>query len=189
MSRFSSFKKNQLLFEGWRKYANLTEAEDPSEDIEDRVMREGPAIQLADYIISGYQPYGGGDFKAHRDELASILEDFTDMVEAVNSFLESLPEQEPKDDMMEQEVGEKTKAAIEAIKNIEDPDEQAQFNAAMAMRMDKDDTMQEKIEKTSGGYYVTSKAGKKLSKKPHKTKKAALAQLGAVEASKAERKK
>ena len=47
----------------------------------------------------------------------------------------------------------------------------------------------EKIEKVDSGYYVTSKSGRRLSKKPHKTKKAALAQLGAVEASKAGRSK
>ena len=47
----------------------------------------------------------------------------------------------------------------------------------------------EKIEKVDSGYYVTSKSGRRLSKKPHKTKKAALAQLGAVEASKAVRSK
>ncbi len=46
--------------------------------------------------------------------------------------------------------------------------------------------LDEKIEKVDGGYYVTSKSGRRLSKKPHKTRKAALAQLGAVEASKAE---
>ena len=47
--------------------------------------------------------------------------------------------------------------------------------------------LEEKIEKVDDGYYVTSKSGRRLSKKPHKTRKAALAQLGAVEASKAER--
>ena len=41
---------------------------------------------------------------------------------------------------------------------------------------------EEKLEKVEGGYFVTSKSGKRLSKKPHRTKKAALAQLGAVEA-------
>ena len=45
--------------------------------------------------------------------------------------------------------------------------------------------LDEKIEKVGDGYYVTSKSGRRLSKKPHKTRKAALAQLGAVEASKA----
>jgi len=49
--------------------------------------------------------------------------------------------------------------------------------------------LEEKIEKVDDGYYVTSKSGRRLSKKPHKTRKAALAQLGAVEASKAERDK
>ena len=49
--------------------------------------------------------------------------------------------------------------------------------------------LDEKIEKTKGGkYYATSKTGRRLSKKP-KTKEAALKQLAAVEASKAERKK
>jgi len=47
--------------------------------------------------------------------------------------------------------------------------------------------MQEELEKVEDGWYVTSKSGKRLSKKPHKTKKAALAQLGAVEANKARR--
>ena len=47
--------------------------------------------------------------------------------------------------------------------------------------------MEEKLEKVEGGWYVTSKSGRRLSKSPHKTKKAALAQLGAVEASKASR--
>lgn len=47
--------------------------------------------------------------------------------------------------------------------------------------------LEEKIEKVDDGYYVTSKSGRRLSKKPHKTRKAALAQLGAVEVSKAER--
>ena len=47
----------------------------------------------------------------------------------------------------------------------------------------------EKLELVDSGYYVTSKSGRRLSKKPHKTKKAALAQLGAVEASKAGRSK
>tara|TARA_R110002020_G_scaffold475977_2_gene715273 strand:+ start:1419 stop:1853 length:435 start_codon:yes stop_codon:yes gene_type:complete len=140
MSRFSSFKDNQLIFESWRKYTSpaqqhIVETEDPLEDVEGRIMREGPAVQLADYIIGGYQPHGGGDFRAHRDELASILEGFTDMVEAVNSFLESLPEKGLEGEMLEQEVGEKTKTAIDAVNNIEDPDEQAQFKAAMAMRM------------------------------------------------------
>ena len=49
------------------------------------------------------------------------------------------------------------------------------------------EVMEEKLEKVEDGWYVTSKSGKRLSKKPHKTKKAALAQLGAVEASKARR--
>ena len=53
----------------------------------------------------------------------------------------------------------------------------------------KEEELDEKIKKVDGGYYVTSKSGKHLSKKPHKTKKAALAQLGAVEASKAGRTK
>ncbi len=44
------------------------------------------------------------------------------------------------------------------------------------------DMFQEKLKKVKGGYFVTSKSGKHLSKKPHRTKKAALAQLGAVEA-------
>jgi hypothetical protein len=50
-----------------------------------------------------------------------------------------------------------------------------------------EEVVDEKIEKADGGYFVTSKSGKRLSKKPHETKKAALAQLGAVEASKARR--
>ena len=45
-----------------------------------------------------------------------------------------------------------------------------------------DDMLEEKIKEVDGGYFVTSKSGKHLSKKPHKTKKAALAQLRAVEA-------
>ena len=49
------------------------------------------------------------------------------------------------------------------------------------------EVMEEKLEKVEGGWYVTSKSGRRLSKSPHKTKKAALAQLGAVEASKASR--
>mgnify|MGYP001499572848 CR=1 FL=1 len=49
-----------------------------------------------------------------------------------------------------------------------------------------EEVLDEKIKKVDGGYYVTSKSGRHLSKKPHKTRKAALAQLGAVEASKAE---
>ena len=46
--------------------------------------------------------------------------------------------------------------------------------------------MSEGIEKVGGKYYATSKTGRRLSKKP-KTKEAALDQLAAVEASKAER--
>ena len=42
----------------------------------------------------------------------------------------------------------------------------------------------EKIKKTKSGYFATSKSGKHLSKKPHKTKKDAVAQLAAVEISK-----
>ena len=50
-----------------------------------------------------------------------------------------------------------------------------------------EEELDEKIEKTEDGeYYATSKGGRRLSKKP-KTKKAALKQLAAVEASKAER--
>ena len=45
----------------------------------------------------------------------------------------------------------------------------------------------EKIKKTKKGYFATSKSGKHLSKKPHKTKKDAVAQLAAVEISKKER--
>ena len=55
--------------------------------------------------------------------------------------------------------------------------------------MQPEEMVHEKIEKADGGYFVTSKSGKRLSKKPHKTKKDALAQLGAVEASKAGRSK
>jgi len=45
----------------------------------------------------------------------------------------------------------------------------------------------EKIQKTKQGYFATSESGRKLSKKP-KSKKAALAQLRAVEISNQSRK-
>ena len=45
-----------------------------------------------------------------------------------------------------------------------------------------DDMLEEKIKEVDGGYFATSKSGEHLSKEPHKTKKAALAQLRAVEA-------
>jgi hypothetical protein len=57
----------------------------------------------------------------------------------------------------------------------------------MADVLEEEEELDEKIEKTKDGeYYATSKGGRRLSKKP-KTKKAALKQLAAVEASKAER--
>jgi hypothetical protein len=43
--------------------------------------------------------------------------------------------------------------------------------------------MPERIEKTESGYFATTETGRRLSKKP-KSKKAALAQLAAVEISK-----
>ena len=46
--------------------------------------------------------------------------------------------------------------------------------------------MPERIEKTEAGYFATTEAGRRLSKKP-KSKKAALAQLAAVEISKHKR--
>ena len=47
--------------------------------------------------------------------------------------------------------------------------------------------MPERIEKTESGYYATTETGRRLSKKP-KSKKAAMAQLAAVEISKHKRK-
>jgi len=46
--------------------------------------------------------------------------------------------------------------------------------------------MPERIEKTESGYYATTETGRRLSKKP-KSKKAAMAQLAAVEISKHKR--
>ena len=49
-----------------------------------------------------------------------------------------------------------------------------------------DSMSEEKIKKVKGGYKATTKSGRELSKKP-KSREDALKQLGAVEASKAER--
>ena len=56
------------------------------------------------------------------------------------------------------------------------------YSAHVDQERDEMEMFEEKLEKVEGGYFVTSKSGKRLSKKPHRTKKAALAQLGAVEA-------
>ena len=56
------------------------------------------------------------------------------------------------------------------------------YSAYVDQERDEMEMFEEKLEKVEGGYFVTSKSGKRLSKKPHRTKKAALAQLGAVEA-------
>jgi hypothetical protein len=62
----------------------------------------------------------------------------------------------------------------------------AQSQLRQIIKEELEAALDEKIEKVDGGYYVTSKSGRRLSKKPHETRKAALAQLGAVEASKSE---
>jgi hypothetical protein len=62
----------------------------------------------------------------------------------------------------------------------------AQSQLRQIIKEELEAALDEKIEEVDGGYYVTSKSGRRLSKKPHETRKAALAQLGAVEASKSE---
>lgn len=102
-----------------------------------------------------------------------------------------------KDPMREQKEEDEEMSLEDLIRNLKVEDVvSAVNNWAKGGKHTMDDLhmhlgkmMSEGIEKTKGGkYYATSKSGRRLSKKS-KTKDAALDQLAAVEASKAERKK
>ena len=101
MSKFSSYKQGQLLFENWRRHVNesLEDRINPDpDDMEQAGYRlENPpslsAEDLARAILGGYQPYGGSQSDEDVEGLAYLLNDVD--LEAIGSYLEGLEQQEP----------------------------------------------------------------------------------------------
>ena len=109
MSKFSSYKQSQLLFENWRKHVNEGE-----EQLEIPFGKEDPqaprktsftAEDLAKAILGGYLPYGGSQSPEDVQGLANLLSKHIladHDVDAIGRYLESLPQQQ--EDPAEPEV-------------------------------------------------------------------------------------
>ena len=110
MSKFSSFKKSQLLFENWRGYVNEGEADEYEKSLRKQsYMQHGEETEdteysreLAGFLLDGIPQYSGEDRDNLINQIDKILQK-ADVVRDLYDVVQNIPERSPEEEGGEEE--------------------------------------------------------------------------------------